>query len=95
MSAGRGEVTRWRAGGVERAQGRELAAIDRRTELVQAKIQSIGQATRSAVMEDATTVSLIEQVMKIAPGGAPAYGLHLLTQATAEDQVIAQLGRGR
>ena len=95
MSRGRGEVTRWLGGAVERAHDRELAALDRRGEVAQAKIQSIGQATRIAIMEDTTTANLIEQVMRIAPGAAPVFGMHLLTQAVAEDQVIAQLNRGR
>jgi hypothetical protein len=95
MSAGSGEISRWRGGAVERSHDRELAAIERRGEVVQAKIQSIGQATKTAVIEDATTANLIEQVMRIAPGAAPMYALHLLTQAVAEDQVISQLNRDR
>jgi len=89
------EPTRWFPSAVERQQSRELAALDRRSELAEEEAASIVRLEARANFEKTKATLVRRQAERIAPDGADDYAMISMASTMAIVNVITRYGRGR
>lgn len=92
-----GEITRWLNGtaAVDRRHNRDLDAIERNTELAEARVQGINQVTRRAVYETMLTGLVRQKAEQLAPDSAELYALIAVAGAVASTEVVEGMSRRR
>lgn len=90
------ELVRWLATSTpERQHSRELATLDRRTELAEEQLTSIGQVQGRAVVEQLKVGLLTREATRLDPEGAEHYALFRAAGAYGMANVIDRHSRGR
>lgn len=91
-----GDVTRWRsASAPQRQHNRDLAALDRRTELAEELLASIGRLQGRAEIEQLKVGLLAREATRLDPDGAEHYALIRAAGTYGMVNVIDQHSRGR
>lgn len=92
-----GEITRYLNGtaGLERRHNRDLDAIERTTELAEARVQRVNQVTRRAIYETMLTNALRARAEQLAPDGAELYAMIAVAGAVASTEVVQSMSRRR
>jgi len=78
---------------IDRAHARDLDAIDRRTELAEARVEGINQVTRRGLYETMMTSLLRQKADQLAPDGAELYAMIAVAGAVETTKVIGTMNR--
>lgn len=86
---------RWFPNAVERQHSRDLAALDRRSELAQGELASLGQLEARATFEKMKAGALRREAKRLDPDGAEHYDMISAAATVAMVNVIERFSRGR
>ena len=87
--------TPWFPSAAERQQGKDLAALDQRSELAQEEVASLGRLEARAHFEKMKAGLLRREAERIMPGAAEEYDMISLASTMAMINVIDRFSRGR